>query len=113
MQPFSLSELYFVGQVLYNVCTGKILKGSTVKHRKVIRKYRWVEMDKSVTLKEQVQTLQVVTENEFNEFLETYSDFLEVRSIGFVDRYYNDYNELVGVQDGLESFYLKSTLKSN
>lgn len=81
-----------------------------MKRKKVVRRYRWVEMDKSITLKDQVQTLIPCTELEFNEFIDKYSKVLEVRSIGYIDRYYNDYGDLLAVQDGISNFYLKGTV---
>lgn len=81
-----------------------------MKRKKVVRRYRCVDMDKSITLKEQIQTLIPVTELEFYEFLDRHGKVLEVRSIGYVDRYYNDYGDLLAVQDGLELFYLKGVV---
>lgn len=78
-----------------------------MKRKKVIRRYKWVELDKTVTLKEQVQSLTPVTELQFYDYLDRHGDLLEVRSIGFVDRYYNDYGDLLAIQDGIERFYLK------
>ncbi len=64
-------------------------------------------MEKTVTLKEQVQSLTPVTELQFYDYLDRHADYLEVRSIGYIDRYYNDYGDLLAVQDGIERFYLK------
>lgn len=80
---------------------------TAMKRKKVIRRYKWIEVDKSVTLQEQVLTLKPVSELQFNDYLDEHAEFLEVRSIGFVDRYYNDYGDLLAVQDGIEKFYLK------
>ncbi len=81
-----------------------------MKRKKVVRRYRWVDMDKSITLKDQIQALMPCTELEFYEFLDRYGKVLEVRSIGYVDRYYNDYGDLLAVQDGIEKLYLKGGL---
>lgn len=81
-----------------------------MKRKKVVRRYRWVDMDKSVTLKDQLQTLLPVSELEFYEFLDRHGNVLEIRSIGYVDRYYNDYGDLLAVQDGIERFYLKGAV---
>lgn len=78
-----------------------------MKRKKIVRRYRWVDVDKSVTLKEQIQTLIPVTELQFYDYLDRHGKLLEVRSIGFIDRYYNDYGDLLAIQDGIENFYLK------
>lgn len=81
-----------------------------MKRKKIVRRYRNVDMDKSITLKEQLQTLIPCTELEFYDFIDNHGKLLEVRSIGYVDRYYNDYGDLIAVQDGIENFYLKGAV---
>lgn len=78
-----------------------------MKRKKTIRRYRLVNLDKTVTLKEQLQTLMPVSELQFYDYLDRHGDMLEVRSIGYVDRYYNDYGDLLAVQDGIDHFYIK------
>lgn len=74
---------------------------------------KFVSLDKSTTLKEQVQELVEVSESTFNELI-TFQDHLfnddNVRCIGYITRYYNDYNELLAIQDGIAKFYVKGTL---
>lgn len=74
---------------------------------------KFVSMDRSTTLKEQIQDLVEVHESTFNELI-TFQDHLfsddNVRCIGYITRYYNDYNELLAIQDGIAKFYVKGTL---
>lgn len=75
--------------------------------RKRKKVYRNVVLDKSCTLKEQIKQLLPVTELQFYEYLDRHGDKLEKRSIGYVERYYNDYGDLLAVQDGINLFYIK------
>lgn len=71
------------------------------------------DLDKGTTLKEQIQQLVEVPETVFNELI-TFQDHLfadhNVRCIGYITRYYNDYNELLAVQDGIDKFYVKGSV---
>lgn len=72
--------------------------------------HKVVALDKSTTLKEQLQVLVPVPAEKFNQLLVVNEHLLDVRTIGYIDRYYNDYGLLLGVQDGMNHFYVSSTL---
>lgn len=76
------------------------------KHRKHKFSNYFDPGNKNIVLKNEIIHLVPVHDNIFCDFLERHEMMLEKRCIGNIDRYYNDYGELIALQDGIDHFYI-------